>query len=233
LRVAALYDVHGNVPALEAVLAEVERVGVDQIVYGGDIASGPLPRETVEIVRSGDAAFVRGNADRLDSPAGNPKWDEARLWVEDQLDEEQIEWLASLPFSAVIDEALYVHATPQDDETVITELTSDERLAKLLAGVEQPLVVAGHTHMQLDRRAGSTRFVNAGSVGMPYEGKQGAFWVLLDGEDVDFRHTPYAVDAAVAVIQASGCPGADQIAGLLLDPEDPDEVSAYFESIAT
>ena len=68
---------------------------------------------------------------------------------------------------------------------------------------------------------------------MPYEGKQGAFWALLDGDDVDFRHTPYAVDAAVAAIRGSGYPGADQIAGLLLEPEDPDEVSAYFESIAT
>ena len=86
--------------------------------------------------------------------------------------------------------------------------------------------------MQFERVVDGIRFVNAGSVGMPYEGKQGAFWALLEGDDVDFRHTPYAVDAAVAAIRASGYPGADQIAGLLLEPEDPDEVSAYFESIA-
>jgi putative phosphoesterase len=229
LKVAALYDVHGNVPALEAVLAEVERVGIDQIVYGGDIASGPLPRETVEIVRSGDAAFVRGNADRLDSPAGNPKWDEARRWVEDQLDEEQIEWLANLPFSAVIDETLYVHATPQDDETVITELTSDERLAKLLAGVEQPLVVAGHTHMQLDRRAGSTRFVNAGSVGMPYEAEPGAYWAIVEKGDVDFRRTEYDLEPAAERIRASGYPFADEIAdeNILTIPSRQEALDAF------
>ena len=75
--------------------------------------------------------------------------------------------------------------------------------------------------------------MNAGSVGIPYEGKPGAFWALLDGAEVELRHTPYAVDAAVAAIRTSSYPGADQIAGWLLQPEDPDEVSAYFESIAT
>jgi hypothetical protein len=87
--------------------------------------------------------------------------------------------------------------------------------------------------VQFERVVDGIRFVNAGSVGMPYEGKQGAFWALLDGEEVDLRYTPYPVEAAVAAIRGSGYPGVDQIAGMLLDPEDPDEVSAYFESIAT
>ena len=176
MRVAALYDVHGNAPALEAVLAEVGRSGVNAIVFGGDLASGPFPRKTVELARSLDAVFVRGNADRLiESPARSPEWDAAQRWVKAQLDEEQIAWLVNLDFSAVIDDTLYVHATPHDDETSITELTSDERLAELLAEVEQSLVVAGHTHMQVDRRVGDKRFVNAGSVGMPYEPEPGAY----------------------------------------------------------
>jgi putative phosphoesterase len=211
VRVAALYDVHGNRPALEAVLAEVEREGVDEIVFGGDIASGaPQPRETVELIRSlPNARSIRGNADRLDDPAFRD--DSGRIWVEDQLDEDQVRWLAELPFSTIVDGTLYVHATPQDDETVITEITIDERLAELLAGVEQPRVVAGHTHMQLERRVGEVLFVNAGSVGRPYEGRPGAYWALLDDE-VELRRTEYDLEAAAALIRASGHPRAEELA---------------------
>jgi putative phosphoesterase len=229
VRVAGLYDVHGNVHALEAVLAEIEREGVDKIVFGGDIASGPLPRETVELVRSLDAAFVRGNADRLDSPAHNPEWDLARRWVEEQLDEEQIAWLANLPFSAVIDDVLYVHATPQDNETVVTELTSDERLAELLDGIEQPLVVAGHTHMRLDRTVGATRFVNPGSVGMPYEAEPGAYWAVVGDGDIDFRRTEYDLEWAAERIRASGHPLAAELAdeNVLTVPTREDALAAF------
>jgi putative phosphoesterase len=213
LRVAALYDVHGNLPALEAVLAEVERESVDAIVFGGDIASGPMPRETVELVRSLDALFVRGNADRLDSPAMSPEHDidTSRRWLESELDEEQISWLANLDFSIVIDDTLYVHATPQDDVTIITELTSDERLAELLDGVQQSRVVAGHTHMQLDRTVGSIRFVNPGSVGMPYEASPGAYWAILD-DDVELRHTEYDRERAAAAVRATSYPHAEELA---------------------
>jgi putative phosphoesterase len=228
VRVAALYDVHGNVPALEAVLADVDREGVDAIVFGGDIASGPLPRETVELVRSLDAVYVRGNADRLGSPAMSPEWDAARRWVEEQLDDEQIEWLADLQFSAVIDHVLYVHATPQDDETVVTELTSDDRLAELLADVQQSTVVAGHTHMQLDRSVGAKRFVNAGSVGMPYEREPGAYWALI-GEEVELRHTQYDLERAAAALRASGHPMAEELAAqnVLAVPSRAEALAAF------
>jgi putative phosphoesterase len=211
LRVAALYDVHGNVHALEAVLVDVDGAGVDAIVFGGDLASGPFPRETVELIRSLDAVCVRGNADRLDSPAMNPEWDDARRWVEQRLDDEQIAWLAELPFSAVLDDTLYVHATPQDNETVVTELTPDDRLAEFLGGVEQSRVVAGHTHMQFERRVGDVLFVNAGSVGMPYEEDPGAYWVLI-GDEVEFRRSDYDREAAAAAIKSSGHPLAEELA---------------------
>ena len=230
MRVAGLYDVHGNVPALEAVLAEVEREGVDEIVFGGDIASGPLPRETIELVRDlPNARFVRGNADRLSSPAMSPEWDEARRWVERKLDDEQIAWLAELPFSVVLDDTLYVHATPQDDETVITELTSDERLAELLAGVEQRRVVAGHTHMQLRRPVGDIEFVNAGSVGMPYEAEPGAYWALLDRDELEFRRTDYDREAAAERIRSSGHPLADMLASenVLAVPSRAEALAAF------
>jgi putative phosphoesterase len=228
LRVAALYDVHGNAPALEAVLAEVERERVDQVVFGGDLASGPLPRETVELARSTDATYVRGNADVLASPSRSPEWDAARRWVEQQLDEEQIQWLANLDFSAVIDDVLYVHATPQDNETVVTELTSDDRMAELLSDVEQSMVVAGHTHMQLDRMVGEKRFVNAGSVGMPYEREPGAYWALI-GDDLELRRTEYDFERAAASIRASGHPMAEELAAenVLTIPSRADALAAF------
>jgi putative phosphoesterase len=230
VRVAALYDVHGNLPALEAVLAEVEREGVDEIVFGGDIASGPLPRETIELVTGlPSSRFVRGNADRLSSPAMSPEWDAARGWVEQQLDEGQIAWLAQLPFSVVLDDTLYVHATPQDDETVITELTSDERLAEVLAGVDERRVVAGHTHMQLRRQVADVEFVNAGSVGMPYEPEPGAYWALLDRDQVELRRTDYDRQAAAERIRASGHPLAETLAdeNVLQVPSRAEALAAF------
>ena len=228
MRVAALYDVHGNLPALEAVLAEIEREGVDAIVVGGDIAAGPpQPREVVELVRSlPNAHPIRGNADRVRDPQYRD--DEGLAWLLEQLDDDQVEWLTSLPFSAVLDDTLYVHATPQDDETVVTELTSDERLADLLAGVEQRRVVAGHTHMQLERRVGSRLFVNAGSVGWPYEGRPGAFWAILD-DGVELRSTEYDRDNAARLVRASGHPRAEEIAAenILEAPTRAEALAAF------
>jgi putative phosphoesterase len=211
-RVAALYDIHGNLPALEAVLAEVDREQVDAIVVGGDIASGPpQPREVVELVRSlPTARCIRGNADRLRDPEFAD--DEGLAWLLERLDDDQAEWLVTLPFSASLDDTLYVHATPQDDVTVVTEATADEKLAALLHDVEQRRVVAGHTHMQLERRVGETLFVNAGSVGRPYEARPGAYWALLDGDRLELRRTGYDLERAADLVRRSGHPRADELA---------------------
>jgi len=206
VQVAALYDIHGNVPALEAVLADLERERLDAIVVGGDIAAGPFPRETVDLVRSLDAVCIRGNADRLDT-AVEGVWEDARRWIVSELGEEAVAWLASLPFSAVLDSTLYVHATPRSDDEVVTELTSEERLAEILEDVEERLVVAGHTHMQLRRG----RFVNAGSVGRPFESRPGAYWALI-GDDVEFRRTEYDLDHAAAAVRATSYPRAEDVA---------------------
>ena len=128
-----------------------------------------------------------------------------------QLDDEHVEWLEGLPFSAVLDDTLYVHSNPRDDTTIVTELTTDEKLAGLLEGVEQSRVVAGHTHMQLERRIGETLFVNAGSVGWPYEGTPGSYWAILD-ESVEFRHTDYDRERAAELVRACGHPRAEEVA---------------------
>ena len=228
MRVAALCDVHGNLPALEAVLAEVASLEVDAIVCGGDVVAGPFPRDCLGKLVDVGAVFVRGNADRESPRAPAETWD----WIVSCLDPPAVEFLAELPQSVSVGGVLYCHGSPRDDDEILTRISPDERFRAALEGVEERLVVGGHTHVQFERVVDGIRFVNAGSVGIPYEGKRGAFWALLDGEAVDLRHTPYAVDAAAAAIRTSGYPGADQIAGWLLEPEDPDKVSEYFESIA-
>jgi putative phosphoesterase len=229
MRVAVLCDVHGNLPALEAVVAEVASLEVDRIVCGGDVVAGPYPRECLEKLVDLEAAFVRGNADRESERAPAGTWE----WIAAKLDPLSVEFLRELPHAVSLGGVLYCHGSPRDDDEILTRVSPDERFRAALEGVEERVVVGGHTHVQFERMIDGIRFVNAGSVGIPYEGRQGAFWALLDGEDVDLRHTPYAVDAAAAAIRTSGYPGADQIAGWLLNPEDPDEVSAYFESVAT
>jgi putative phosphoesterase len=228
MRVAALCDVHGNLPALEAVLAEIRSLDVDRVVCGGDVAAGPFPQECVDRLREIEAVFVRGNADRETPRAPEGTWE----WLAAQLDATTVELLRTLPLSVALGGVLYCHGSPRDDEEILTKLSPDARFRAALAGVEERVVVGGHTHVQFERVVDGIRFVNAGSVGIPYEGRQGAFWALLDGGEADLRRTAYAVDAAVAAIRASTYPGAEQLAGWLLEPQDPDEVSAYFESVA-
>jgi putative phosphoesterase len=218
MRVAALYDVHGNPPALEAVLAEVERERVDAIVFGGDLFLGPLPAETAALVRSVDAQFVRGNCDR-----------EPDEWTRSRLDDETISWSQSWPLTIELDDVLYCHATPQDDlRPILTDASPPERFAGALEGIEARLVVAGHTHMQFSRG----RWVNAGSVGMPYQDDVAAFWALVSDE-VEFRRTPFDVDRAAAEFLASGWPSAESfVAENLRVAPSRAEATAYFESLA-
>lgn len=228
MRIAVLNDVHGNVPALEAVLADVAALDVDRIVCGGDMVAGPFPAETLGRLQLAEATFLRGNADRESPSAPEGTWE----WVASRLGPEAVRFLAELPITIAVDDVRFCHGSPRDDEEILTKVSPDERFRAALEGVEERLVVGGHTHVQFEREVDGWRFVNAGSVGIPYEGRPGAFWALLDGGEVELRRTPYAVEAAAALARASGYPGGEQIAGWLLEPPDPDEVSAYFESVA-
>jgi predicted phosphodiesterase len=242
VRVAVLSDVHGNLPALEAVLAELEAERVGRIVVGGDVASGPMPVETLDLLRAAGATFVRGNADRVLDFAGGaagPRevWVQARVWVAARLGEERLAFLAGLPLDAVVDvdglgPVRFCHGAPGSDTLTVTRLTPDERLRELLAGVDERVVVCGHTHVQFDRLVDGVRVVNAGSVGFPYEARPGAYWALL-GPDVAFRRTPYDVEAAVREIRATGYPRADSYAGdlPLEDPERPERMSRLIEGL--
>ncbi len=244
MRVAALYDVHGNLPALEAVLEDVQRAEVDVVLVGGDLAAGPFPAGTLEALRRlGERArFVRGNADReVAAPTQkgvNEAAARALTWTASQLSDEQRGFLGSLPEAQVLEVAglgptLFCHGSPRDDEEILTRATSPERLAPILAGVEQRTVVCGHTHVQFDRVIGRVRLVNAGSVGMPYEGEPGAYWALL-GPDVELRRTDYDVQAAAIAVRASGYPDAVGFAREnLLAPPSAEEATSFFEQLAS
>jgi putative phosphoesterase len=219
LRVAALYDIHGMVQALDAVLDELSSDEVDVLVVGGDVAAGPQPAETLEHLRTlGDRVrWVRGNADRAvatgDADGLSSEVEAVIRWTAAQLTDEQRSFLGSLPESVVLEvtdlgAVCFCHGTPRSDEEIVTEATPDDHMRDVLAAVSAPVVVAGHTHMQFDRSIDGVRWVNAGSVGMPYEGEVAAFWALL-GPDVELRKTSFDVERAAEAILASGWPEAD------------------------
>ena len=229
MRVAVLNDVHGNLPALEAVLAEVATEGADEIVCGGDVIAGPFPRECLEKLVDLGAVFVRGNADRESPRAPAGLWE----WVAGQLDPLSLEFLSDRPHALALGGVLYCHGSPRDEDEILTRVSPDERFRAALAGVEERLVVGGHTHVQFVREIDGIRFANAGSVGMPYEGEAGiACWALL-GPDVELRRSRYDVDSAAEAIRASGYPDADEfVQEYLLAPASAEEATAHFESLA-
>jgi putative phosphoesterase len=189
--IATLYDVHGNIRALEAVLQEIPDDAV--IVVGGDVAVGPHPSETLERLRSlGDRVrWVRGNADRELTPGEPGLAPEGALEpVRAKLTDEQIAFLHGLPPTVQIGRVLFCHATPRNDVDVFTVLTPEHRVAPLFADVDADIVVCGHTHMQFDRMIAGKRVINSGSVGMPYEDAPGAYWTL----DLEHRRTEYEPD---------------------------------------
>jgi putative phosphoesterase len=235
VKVAALYDVHANLPALEAVLAEVEREGVDLVVLGGDCIHGPQPVETLERLRvlGERALWLRGNTDRLIAGAGDS--DDLHAWVAGTLGGENVAFLESLPLTQRLEidglgDTLFCHATPYDDETIVTPLTPDERLAAILERVDADTVVAGHTHIQQDRVVGGVRWINAGSVGLPYEDDIKAFWALL-GPDVELRRTPFDVAAAIRAFEGVGRGDAARFVENFRTAPSRQEAAEYFESL--
>ena len=218
MRVAALYDIHGMAVPLEAVLAEVG--DVDAIVIGGDAVSGPQPAETLELLRSLDLPthWIRGNgeralADGMDAVIGGEEAAAAVDFTASKLSEDDHRELSQLSQTLRLEveglgETLFCHASPRNDMDIVTPGTPDDRFRALLEGVAECVVVAGHTHMQLDRVIDGVRWINPGSVGMPYEGEVAAFWAIL-GPDVELRRTPFDVERSAEALLASGWPEAE------------------------
>jgi putative phosphoesterase len=225
MRVAAIYDIHANLPALEAVLQDVRLAEVDQVVVGGDVLPGPMPNETMGCLLNLDipVQFIQGNGDRVvlaqmrgtessDVPA---QFREAVRWVARQLHPEHERLLASWPKTCRVEirglgGVLFCHATPRNDTEIFTRLTPEDRLLPVFEGLDVSVVVCGHTHMQFDRKVGSIRVLNAGSVGMP-SGEPGAYWLLL-GSSIQLRHTPYDLAKAAERIRDTEYPQAQEFA---------------------
>jgi predicted phosphodiesterase len=246
--VAALYDVHGNLPALEAVLADEAFARADLVVVGGDVAAGPMPAEVLDRLTglALPVRWVRGNADRevvahfdrgdTDHEAYGPDAPAQRAdaFTAGRITREHRDLMAAFEDVVRLDGALYCHGSPRSDEEIITALTPEPRLEPMLDGVHEPLVVCGHTHHQFDLRAGAWRVVNAGSVGMPYEGERGAYWLLVVDGEPEPRRTGYDVDSAVPTLRESGFPDVEElIRESLLEPVTADVVARHFEDMAT
>ena len=229
--VAALYDVHGNPAALEAVLDEA---GDALLVFGGDLAAGPVPGETLDRIMELDALVVRGNADR--ELLGENTQGLLDEWVRAQLDDRHREYVAGLPETVELEvervgRVLFCHGSPRSDEEMILRTTPDEWLRDMLQGVEADVVVCGHTHMQFDRIVDGIRVVNAGSVGLAYGGP-GAHWLSL-GPDVQHRRTLYDNEAFADQVAASDWPKAERFAeeNIRNHPSE-EEALEFFEKIA-
>src|SRR4051794_18849150 len=236
-RVAALYDIHGNLPALEAVLRDVHDAGVDLVVVGGDVLPGPMPRECLALLQSLDvpARFIQGNGDReVVAPTGAvpAPYVASMRWNAAQLTGDEARLLAGWPLTVSvavsgIGDVLFCHATPRNDTEIFTRLTPEERLLPIFGALDVPLAVCGHTHMQFDRRIGPVRVVNAGSVGMPF-GEPGAYWLLL-GAGVELRRTSYDLAAAAQRIRATAYPNAEEFAAnnVLQPPSEQTILDAF------
>jgi putative phosphoesterase len=225
-KVAVLSDVHGNAPALEAVLAELDRERPDLVVFGGDFTWGPLPEESFELVRGLNARFVRGNADRgvLERRAET----EREQWMQEHHTTEMGDFLGRFEEAVVVEitgvgAVRFCHGSPRSDEECVTSETPERRMRQLSAGIDERVLVTAHVHMQFDRKVAGIRSVNAGSVGLPYENCRGAFWALL-GPDVELRRTEYDLDEMVERYRASGLPGIEEIVELTLRPPAQREV---------
>jgi putative phosphoesterase len=234
LRVAVLSDVHGNATALAAVLAELEDERPDRVVFGGDLTWGAQPVETFRLASALDnAIFVRGNADRAVLECLQER--DRERWMQERHSAELRDFLAGFAEHQVVEvdglgAVRFCHGSPRSDEECVTPETPEERVREFMTGVDEQLVVTAHVHIQFDRVVAGVRSVNAGSVGLPYEGRPGAYWALL-GPDVELRRTEYDVDAAVSAYRESGFPDPEDLVELLLQPPEPAEVIEHAETV--
>lgn len=242
--IAAFFDVHANLPALDAALAHARSIGVDRIVVGGDIVDGPLPRETLDrlLALRPQPLYIRGNTERAvvsgayapgEAEPGRPT--DLQRWVAAQLTPGQLRFLAGLPRCVRLDEAgvrlLFCHATPRSDRELFTPATPPHRLRSIFAGTDADVVVCGHTHLQFELEVGGLRVCNAGSVGMPND-KATAQWALI-GESIGLMGTPYDLDTAAEVIGGTDYPDAEAfVERHLRAPHERSSSIEYFEARA-
>jgi putative phosphoesterase len=238
MRIAVVADIHGNLPALRAVLAEIDAEHVDMIVVCGDTAAGPLVQPSLELLvaRPEPVNWVRGNGERetvacYDGVHQQQATSDWAPWTSQMIDRRWRDQMASWPIALQLDGVCFCHGSPRADDEILTRETPPDRLAAAIDGQPASLLIGGHTHQQFVTTLPDGRIVaNAGSVGLPYEGRPGAFWMIVADRRAELRATRYDIDAAVQELRASGFPDAEEaIRESLLAPVDPAWVTALFE----
>jgi predicted phosphodiesterase len=244
--VACLFDIHGNLPALEAVLDEVRHCGADHVVVGGDVLPGPFPRECLDRLYTLGipTEFIIGNGDRETltamrdgvSSAVPAHFHEAMRWNASQLTEDDAQKIAQWPLMrrlhvGGIGDVMFCHATPRNDHEIFMRTTADATLMPIFEPLGVHAVVCGHTHMQHQRTVGTTRIINAGSIGASFQGP-GAYWLLLD-TTVQLRRTYYDTDAAARRVRATSYPQKEEFASTsILQPPTEEATLKLFAQAA-
>ncbi len=227
MKTALIADVHGNLVALEAVLADIERRGAERLVCLGDVAAtGPQPREVIARLRELECPVVMGNTDQwlLDAPGGDAddEDEDARriveidVWVRDQLDARDMAYLRGFHPVIELGWLLCFHGSPRSNRDVIVATTPEVELERMLGGHAELVLAGGHTHVQMLRRHNHSLLINPGSVGMPFERlEDGTFhnppwaeYALVRRGRIEFRRVPLDVRAVAGAALESGMPNA-------------------------
>jgi predicted phosphodiesterase len=238
MRMAVVSDIHGNRTALEAVVADLREAAPDLVLHGGDLAdSGSSPVEVVDWIRELGWPGVMGNTDEMlvhpevlddfaaQSSAAPALWTAVReiaSVTQAALGDERLAWLRTLPMTIAKPEVgpgfALVHASPTNCWRAPAADASDADFEAAYGLLGAPIVAYGHTHVPAIRNlSGALRVViNAGSVGLPYDGDPRASYLLLDGETPTIRRVEYDVEKELALLHGCGLPGASWTAKMLL-----------------
>jgi putative phosphoesterase len=233
MRIAVLSDIHGNLSAFEAVLADIRQVSPDLVLHGGDLADGgSSPIEIVDRIRDSGWQGVMGNTDEMlvrpesledfarQSSAPSGLWSAVReiaAATRSVLGTERLAWLRKLPAAITLPGFSLVHATPESCWKTLAANASEAELEAAYGSLGRPIVAFGHTHCPfIHELAGNPRLlINTGSVGLPYDGDPRASYLLLDGNIPSIRRVEYSVDKELKALQACGLPGAELTARML------------------
>jgi predicted phosphodiesterase len=244
VKILALYDMHGNPDALDAVIGDPRAEGADVVLVGGDAVPGARAREVLDRLKAlvVPVLWVRGNGERevaaaaaglsgSGSDAEDATTSTAAVSAA-KLGATRARELGELPLTQTLDGVLFCHASPRRDDDMLTRLSSPERWVKALAGIDAAVVVGGHTHQQDDRVVGATRFINAGSVGLPYEGDGDARWLWIENGVPELRRTAYDNVTAGRRMLDTGYPDVESIEASLIEPVEAIIVTRLFEQQA-